>query len=68
MAKVISQLSEQELRKEGWIALVKRLGVSGATRFLLQYESGFGDYTKERRKIFADKSVQDIVTDLQTRK
>jgi len=68
MARVLSKLSEQELRKEGWIALVKRLGVSGATRFMLQYESGIGDYTKERRKIFADRSVQDIVTELRVRK
>lgn len=29
-------LSAYELRREGWIALTERLGVSGAMRFLMQ--------------------------------
>ena len=32
---------------EGWRALTKRLGVSGAIRFLVQYGWGRGDYVEE---------------------
>jgi hypothetical protein len=33
-------LSAYELRREGWMALTERLGVSGAIRFLMQYDPG----------------------------
>ncbi len=50
-------LSAYELRREGWIALTERLGVSGAMRFMMQYDPGHGDYTEERRRIFVDPTL-----------
>jgi hypothetical protein len=35
-------LSAYELRREGWRALTERLGISGAIRFLMQYDPGRG--------------------------
>ena len=46
-------MSDYEIRREGWKALTERLGISGAIRFLTQYDPGVGDYTKERRELFA---------------
>ena len=53
-------LSGSALREAGWNALVKSLGLVNATRFILQYETGFGDYTKIRKELFRGKSLTDI--------
>jgi len=57
-------LSAYELRHEGWIALTERLGVSGAIRFLMQYDPGHGDYTEERRELFADLSMDQAIAEM----
>ena len=41
-----------EIKTKGWMALVKELGHSGATKFILLYEPGKGDYTKERKELY----------------
>jgi hypothetical protein len=53
-----------ELRQEGWKALTERLGVSGAMRFLMQYDPGHGDYTEERRALFGDLSLDDVLAEI----
>jgi hypothetical protein len=59
-------LSAYELRREGWIALTERLGVEGAIRFLMQYDPGHGDYTEERRRIFADLTLDAALAEMKT--
>ena len=54
----------EELKTDGWKALTSTLGLSEATRFLLQYQKGSGDYTKYRRKMLENLSVKDIVKEL----
>jgi hypothetical protein len=51
-------LSNYEIRAEGWKALTERLGVSGAIRFLMEYDPGRGDYVEERRELFADLTLE----------
>jgi hypothetical protein len=53
-------LSGPSLRKAGWKALVDTIGLVNATRFVLQHESGYGDYATIKRQIFKNKSVNDI--------
>lgn len=53
-------LSGYALRDAGWNALVKSLGLVNATRFILQYESGYGDYTNIKKGLFKGKSITDI--------
>lgn len=60
MRKTVFHLPEKEIRKEGWKALVKRLGVAGATRFLLEYQAGKSNYVKERKKLFLGKTVREL--------
>jgi hypothetical protein len=57
-------LSGYALREAGWDALVKKIGLVNATRFMLQYEPGYGDYTKLKKTLFDGKSVTDIVNDM----
>lgn len=60
MRKTVLHLPEREIRKEGWKALVKRLGVAGATRFLLEYQTGKGDYVRERKRLLSGKTVEEL--------
>lgn len=50
-----------ELKIEGWKALIDSLGLAEATRYLLQYQKGSGNYTKERKKILDKLTINDIV-------
>lgn len=56
-----ASMSAYEIRREGWKALTERLGPAGAMRFMMQYDPGDGDYTKERHAIFADLDLEDLL-------
>ena len=58
-------LSGYALRDAGWNALVKTLGLVNATRFILQYESGFSDYTKIKKELFKGKTANDILSEVE---
>ena len=54
-----------EINQRAISLLYKELGVVDAVRFLKQFTQGFGDYTKERETLFADKSLEDIVSEIE---
>jgi len=58
-------LSGYALRDAGWNALVKSLGLVNATRFILQYESGYSEYAGIKKALFEGKSVTDIIKDVE---
>ena len=49
-----------QIRIEGLKALERHLGPEGMIRFLQQFETGRGDYTKERHKWLKDTSVETL--------
>ncbi len=53
-------LSLYEIRTIGFEALLRELGPAGAIRFIQQYETGRGDYTRDRKKLLPKKSVREI--------
>lgn len=53
-----------EIKTKGWMALVKELGYAGATKFILLHESGEGDYAKERKELFKDLKIEEIIRDI----
>lgn len=57
----ISNLTPMEIQKAGWEALKKQLGLVGALKFLLQYEKGEGDYTKLRKELFKNETVESLI-------
>jgi hypothetical protein len=53
-------MSLYEIRMEGWKALTDRLGPAGAMRFMMQYDPGHGDYSRERHEIFATLTLDEL--------
>ncbi|MDH4164729.1 MAG: hypothetical protein OEW15_18875 [Nitrospirota bacterium] len=53
-------LSGHALRDAGWAALVSSLGLVNATRYIMQSETGYGDYTKIRKNAVKGKRVADL--------
>jgi hypothetical protein len=53
-----------EIKTKGWNALVKELGYAGATKFILLYEPGERDYTKDRKKLFKDIKIEEILKEI----
>lgn len=60
MWKGRKRLPSIELKRVGWEALVQRLGLADATRFLREYASSYGDYVQWREKLFEGKTVDDL--------
>ncbi len=48
--------------------LYKELGVVDAVRFLKQFTQGYGNYTQERDVLFANKSLDEIVGEIEKRR
>lgn len=57
-----------EVNQQAIQLLYKELGVVDAVRFLKQFTQGFGNYTQEREVIFANKSLDDIVSEIEKRR
>jgi len=49
-----------QLRSRAMEILIREMGYVNAMRFMLLYETGCGDYTKERQRLFKDWTVDDI--------
>jgi len=60
-------MSLYQIRMEGWKALTERLGAAGAMRFMMQYDPGHGDYTEERRDIFAEPTIDTLLDSIDER-
>lgn len=56
-----SSMSLYQIRMEGWKALTERLGAAGAMRFMMQYDPGHGDYTKERANLLAELTIDTLL-------
>lgn len=57
-----------EINQQAINLLYKELGVVDAVRFLKQFTQGYGNYTQEREAIFANKSLEDIVAEIEKRR
>ena len=51
----------EELRRQGFAALVRAMGWVNAVRFMQQYESGRGDYTQERDHLLPDWDTETLL-------
>lgn len=49
-----------EIAIKGFEALVEKLGPGGALQFIHQYETGRGDYTRERKHILRGVNLRKL--------
>jgi len=52
------------IRKMGIEALTEKLGPIGMIEFIRQFDSGYGDYTKERHTWLDNLTIEDISKEL----
>jgi hypothetical protein len=57
-----------EINQQAIRLLYNELGVVDAVRFLNQFTQGYGNYTQERDAFFADKSLEEIVSEIEKRR
>lgn len=57
-----------EINQQAIRLLYQELGAVDAVRFLKQFTQGYGDYTEERETLFANKSLEDIVGEIEKRR
>ena len=61
-------MSPAGIRKAGLEAVAKKLGPLGMVRFLQQFETGRGDYTKERDQWLSDMNIQEIISEMRKKR
>ena len=66
MAVTVKEL--EQIRQEGLKALKEKLGPVGMIKFIQMYSDGKGDYTKERKQILKDITIDDFEKFLQEEK
>jgi hypothetical protein len=61
-------MSPAVIRKAGLEAVAKKLGPLGMVRFLQQFETGRGDYTKERDQWLKDTDLKEIISEIRKKR
>jgi len=61
-------MSPAVIRKAGLEAVAKKLGPLGMVRFLQQFETGRGDYTKERDQWLKDADLKEIISEIRRKR
>ena len=62
-----AHLSPNDIRRAGLAALMRDLGPAGMIRFLQQFETGSGDYTKDRDTWLDGQEIDEIVARIRRR-
>jgi hypothetical protein len=57
-------MSLNEIRKSGIDALTEKLGTVGMIRFMQQDETGYGDYTKERKELLGNPTIEELANSI----
>jgi len=57
--KPLNQITHEAIQ-----VLYQEIGVVNTVRFLNQFTLGYGDYTAERDALFADMTLDDILTEI----
>ncbi len=57
-----------EITHEAITVLCKHIGVANTMRFINQFTTGYGNYTEERKDIFAKMSLEDITLEIEQKR
>ena len=53
-----------EITHEATLLLCNKIGIANTIRFINQFIIGYGNYTEERKQLFANFSINDIVSEI----
>jgi hypothetical protein len=56
-----ARLTNLDIRRLGWQALIEKLGPSGALRFAMQTERGHGDFAETRHRMLGRRNVDELL-------
>lgn len=54
-------MSLEQIRIAGMEALMRELGIVGMVRFMQQFETGYGDYSKDRHQWLDNQDMETIL-------
>ncbi len=60
----IESQSLQKITEKAIKILSKEMGIADTIRFLNQFSSGYGNYTEERKLMFQDLTLDDILKEM----
>jgi hypothetical protein len=63
-----AEMTLEQIRTRGLRALSQELGPVGLVRFLQQFETGHGDYTKARQDWLGKSTVEELVQEIEERR
>ena len=61
-------MSLEQIRIAGMEVLARELGIVGMVRFMQQFETGHGDYSKDRHKWLDDQDMDTVVKRIQEKR
>jgi hypothetical protein len=64
----MTHTTTEQIRAKGLKALADELGPVGMVRFLQLFENGHGDYSRERYKHLAKRSVRNLASQIRRRR
>ena len=57
-----------KLNDQAFQLLMKELGVANTARFIQQFTTGTGNYTEERKELFKDWTLDDVLSEVKRRR
>ncbi len=61
-AKPLAEITQDAIR-----ILYREIGVVNTVRFINQFTTGYGNYTEERRELFADLTLDELLEEVKRR-
>jgi hypothetical protein len=57
-----------EITTEALRVLYKEIGVVNTIRFMNQFTTGYGDYVEERKALFDDMTLEDLLAEIKQKR
>ncbi len=57
-----------EITQEALKVLYKEIGIVDTMRFVSQFTTGYGNYTEEREQLFADMTLDDMISEIKRKR
>ncbi len=65
---VIEMRPLAEITQDALRILSREIGIVNTLRFVSQFTTGYGNYTEERERLFADMTLDDMVSEIKRRR